>query len=159
MIMEYKFNVTRYPSITSTMIFDSQDDMMKRIVETKCLVIEVRPKTKQTVSVSVRHDKRSFVVGYIPKGCERLKFLEKWRNDVWDERDSRYCYYFKILKSQGWKEFKFYMTKLIDSLHLQAWADHLGLGELDRINVTVWMNDELRMRMCEPTILKNLQIA
>ncbi len=157
--MKYKFTVTCPPHIISTTVFDNQEDLMKKIVESKQLIIEVSTKTKQTISVNVRHGSTSLLVGYIPKGCEHLKFLEKWRSYVWDERQSSYCYYFKILKSQGWKEFKFYMEKLIDSLHLQEWAAHYEIEPVDELDVTVWMNDSLRMRMCEPTILKNLEIA
>lgn len=153
--MKYIFNIVPYPTVVSSQPFKEQSEMMETVIKNKAIIIDVSEHTKQTLSVKVTADEASFLVGYIPDGCENLKFLTQERFNVWSGYRSE-ANYFKVLKSQGWKEFRFYMEKILDSLHIQAWADHFNVGNIDELEVTVWMKNSIRMRLGEPTIMESL---
>ena len=153
--MKYNINVVPYPTMVSFQPFKEQEEMMENIVKNKAITIDVHEHTKQTLSVSVTAGEASLLVGYIPKGCEKLKFLTQYRSNVWTGGGG-HANYFKVLKSQGWKEFRFYMEKILDSLHIQAWADHFNAGNIEELEVTVWMKNSIRMRLGEPTIMESL---
>lgn len=153
--MKYNFNVVPHPTMVSFQPFKEPSEMMEAVIKNKAITIDVSEHTKQTLNVTVTADEASFLVGYIPKGCEKLKFLTQDRSNVWS--GNRYtANYFKILKSQGWKEFKFYLERILDSLNIQAWADNFNAGTIDELEVTVWMNNSIRMRLGEPKIMESL---
>ena len=151
--MKYNFNVEQTPTMVSYQPFQEIDEMMEAVVKNRAIVIDVHEHTKQTLSVSVMAGGACLVIAYIPEGCENLKFLTQKQMGVWSGR-AYTGNYFKVLKSQGWKEFRFYLEKVLDSLHIQNWADRFNAGMIEELEVTVWMRRSIRMRLGELTIME-----
>lgn len=117
--MIYDFKVVPPPTVHSSQPFLEQHVLIDNILKTKSVFIDVSSKTKTSLYVGVYNGPANFACSYIPDGCEHLKFYSQDRTNMWYGH-SYTGYYFKILKSQKWSEFKFYLTKLLDSLHLNS---------------------------------------
>lgn len=115
--MTYDFKVVVPPVIRSFCPMHNQKDMIDNINKTGNVFFDVSTQTKTSLFVSVYNGETRFVCGYIPEGCENLKFHEQSRYNMWDDRQY-VSNYFKMLKSQKWPEFKHYLTKLLESMHL-----------------------------------------
>ena len=117
--MTYEFNVVVPPIMHSFCPMSDQAQMIGNINRTKNVTFEVSTQTKTSLSVMVSNGQSSFACGYIPKECENLKFHNTTRCNIWNGTSSSFNY-FKVLKSQKWPEFKYYLTKLLDSMHLNV---------------------------------------
>ncbi len=111
------FKVVAPPRMHSFCPMSNQTKMIEEIRQTKSVTLEVSTQTKTSLIVMVSKGEASFSCSYIPDGCENMKFHSQNRTNMWDGR-SYTGNYFKMLKSQKWPEFKHYLTKLLESLHL-----------------------------------------
>lgn len=115
--MTYDFKVVPPPQMHTSQPFLKQSVLIDNIRETKSVFFDVHNKTKTSLYVSIYNGPANFGCSYIPDGCEHLKFFNQEGRNFWSG-DSYSGNYFKILKSQKWPEFKFYLSKLLDSLNL-----------------------------------------
>lgn len=97
----------------------SQSDMIENIRKTKKVWIDVTNQTKTTLNVALYNGETRFQCSYIPNGCDNLKFHTQTGYNMW-YNTSYEANYFKMLKTQKWPEFKFYLEKLLESLHLSV---------------------------------------
>lgn len=115
--MTYDFKIVVPPVMHSFCPMYDQAKMIEDIRQTKSVTLEVNTQTKTSLIVMVSKGQASFACSYIPDGCENIKFHSQDRRNMW----SGGAYtgnYFKMLKSQKWPEFRFYLEKLLDSLNL-----------------------------------------
>lgn len=96
-----------------------QAEMVNNINETKMVWLDIDNQTKTSLCVSVYNGETRFRCSYIPDDCEKLKFHEQSSYNMWTNC-SYVSHYFKMIKSQKWPEFKHYLSKLLDSLHLNV---------------------------------------
>lgn len=138
--MKYKFSIVTPPAIYSFTPLASQKEMIESIAKEGRVSIWVSEKTKTSLSVSVSGGRCSFVCGYIPKGCENLKFHESYRRDFWGD-GGQYCHYFKVLKKQKWNEFKQYVIGVLESLNIPV---------QESLEVNVVLRNDIRERLEAP---------
>lgn len=115
--MQYDIRVVVPPRMWSSQPFLSQQVLIDNINNSKKVWISVSNQTKTSLFVRVYNDVAGGGCSYIPDGCEHLKFHSQNRTNMW-EGHSYTGNYFKMLKTQKWPEFKFYLERLLESLHL-----------------------------------------
>ena len=138
--MKYNFTITPMPSISCNSSLRSQQEIIADIVETKNVYVTVDLASKTILSVTIGSYYAELNVSYIPKGCENLKFHEKYMYNYWSS-EGAYRYMFKILKNQKWNEFIHYVKCLIESL---------GIPELDELNVQITISQEAKDKLEAP---------
>jgi len=82
-------------------------NLVSDLLETYECKFFIRPKTKTSLSIEVCTNTparyTNMGVGYIPKGSEKFKFLERWESTCAGSL-SKQRFYFKISKTQGYEE-------------------------------------------------------
>ena len=107
------------PYMTSFLVSRTQQDLKNAIIRNKKVTLDVSFQTKTSLNVSLNIEDCSFRCSYIPAGCENFKFHTTSGHNMWSGI-SYEVNYFKILKKQGWNEFKKYGMALVDSLRLDT---------------------------------------
>lgn len=138
--MNYNFRVVVPPTIHSSQPFLEQQVLIDNIRNTKKVFVDVHNQTKTSLHISLYNGLANFSCGYIPDGCEHIKFHSQDRMNMWVGH-SYVGNYFKILKSQKWSEFKYYLTKLLDSLQLEI---------KDELSVIVELPYDIQQRLEAP---------
>ena len=79
--------------------------------------ISVTQRTKTTVNIHVWFDNDCFTIAYIPKGAEKLKFVEASQYSFFDcESSTRQ--YFRVSKKQNLPELKEYLGLVLRDMKL-----------------------------------------
>lgn len=140
--MNYNFNICAYPKVCTFYPLKTQATLVATIAEQKRVQILVSMKSKTCVNVMVNADGAEFQASYIPAGCKRLRFHHSVKSDMWSGNHND-CYMFKVLKSQKWNEFKYYLGCLMDSLNIPC-------ASTETIDVDVCLNYEAKAKLEVP---------
>lgn len=120
---------------------NNKQRLINNIIKEKKVKIIAEYETKTSIYTTIYLFDDEFGIGFIPLGCEHLKFLEKYKYNIFDGYKKIKC--FKILKKQNKKEYEFYITQLIKELILPNTKNKIDELNIEIMtNVEGWLNND-----------------
>lgn len=133
--MKINFKFEKFPQVWQVKYGNNKEQLKTNIIENKKVYITAFKNTTKTVYSSIFYDEDYFNINLIPKGCEKLKFLTQTTRNI--RGFIKKVDYFKLLKKQGKKEYKYFITQAINEFIPDL------ENKIDELEVIIYTNIEI----------------
>ena len=114
--MKVNYSVKEMPSCVSYIVCGNTRQMIEDIEKSGEVDFYIHRQTKTSLNVSIQSGENSFVIGHIPHGAEKFKFLTQTSYSFLDYKQHERNY-FKITKKQGLNELKEYLFYVLKEIN------------------------------------------